>query len=194
MALTLFPSKICLKFASVPVPEAHKYVIPPISYGSLSLHLRFSLSLTLSHSLSFSSNAIPLWPRRRLTVTLATPYVFLRGCSSSRQYKGKHGKSFVPKENTMQYPGRPGRDATAYASPPPPPHPYFYLSPLISSLTPSPYILHTSLFSFFSFLFVLPSHPFPFLSILFSAGTGRLSVSRNLGVSRSFFRGESSEP
>lgn len=31
MALTLFPTEICLKFASVPGPEAHKYVILPIS-------------------------------------------------------------------------------------------------------------------------------------------------------------------
>lgn len=35
MALTLFPTEICLKFASVPGPEAHKYVIPPISRGSV---------------------------------------------------------------------------------------------------------------------------------------------------------------
>lgn len=121
MALTLFPTKICLKFASVPVPEAHKYVIPPISYGSpfrSTLAPLPSLSLSLSR-FSFSTPSPPL--RRRLTVTLATPYVFLRGCSSSRQYKGKHGKSFVPKENTMQYPrsSRPRRHCVCLSPLPP---------------------------------------------------------------------------
>lgn len=47
MALTLFPTEICLKFASVPGPEAHKYVIPPISRGSVAplpiFSRRFSL-------------------------------------------------------------------------------------------------------------------------------------------------------
>lgn len=58
MVLTLFPTKICLKFASVPVPEAHKYVIPPISYGSL-----FSLrpvSLAASPSTTHGDSSQPL--------------------------------------------------------------------------------------------------------------------------------------
>lgn len=119
MALTLFPTKICLKFASVPVPEAHKYVIPPISYFARS-PFRSTPSLSRRHP-------PPPPPSPTHGDSRTTPYVFLRGCSSSRQYKGKHGKSFVPKENTMQYPGR---DATAYVSPP------LLSSPLLSSPFP----------------------------------------------------------
>lgn len=77
MALTLFPTKICLKFASVPGPEAHKYVIPPISCGSVA-----PLPIFSSPSLPPPSLSSPL------LVTLATPYVFLRGCSSRRCTRG----------------------------------------------------------------------------------------------------------
>jgi len=118
MALTLFPTEICLKFASVPGPEAHKYVIPPISCGSVTL----PLPLPPPHFLPPLAPAVPSSPSSSsslsssslssLLVTLATPYVFLRGCTLAAIYKGKRGKSFVPKENTMQYPGRPVRDAT----------------------------------------------------------------------------------
>lgn len=119
MALTLFPTKICLKFASVPVPEAHKYVIPPISYFARS-PFRSTPSLSRRHP-------PPPPPSPTHGDSRTTPYVFLRGCSSSRQYKGKHGKSFVPKENTMQYPGR---DATACVSPPLLSSPFFSFSPI----------------------------------------------------------------
>lgn len=163
----------------MPVPEAHKYVIPPISYGLLSVRLYFDLSLSLFLSLVQPTvSPCASWPRRRFTVTLATPYVFLRGCSSSRQYKGKHGKSFVPKENTMQYPGRPGRDATAYVSP---------LLPLSSSLLFFSSLsllrmLHTWLFSFFL------SFSFRFFSSLVLVS--RFSQSWRLRR----FSGESREP
>lgn len=76
MALTLFPTEICLKFASVPRPEAHKYVIPPISCGSVA-------PLPI-----FSSPRAPPPLSSSLLVTLATPYVFLRGCSSRRCTRG----------------------------------------------------------------------------------------------------------
>lgn len=160
----------------MPVPEAHKYVIPPISYGLLSVRLYFDLSFSLFLSLvQATASPCASWPRRRFTVTLATPYVFLRGCSSSRQYKGKHGKSFVPKENTMQYPGRPGRDATAYVSP---------ILPLSSSLLFFSSLsllrmLHTWLSSFFLSFF--------FFSVLFFVGAG-ISVLAIL-ASPSFFGG-----
>lgn len=75
MALTLFPTKICLKFASVPVPEAHKYVIPPISYFARS-PFRSTPSLSRRHP--------PLPLRRRLTVTLAQPLTCFCGVVVAR--------------------------------------------------------------------------------------------------------------
>lgn len=76
MALTLFPTKICLKFASVPVPEAHKYVIPPISYFARS-PFRSTPSLSRRHP-------PPLPLRRRLTVTLAQPLTCFCGVVVAR--------------------------------------------------------------------------------------------------------------
>lgn len=83
MALTLFPTEICLKFASVPGPEAHKYVIPPISCGSVA-----PLPIFSSSSPSPLPAVEPPPLSSSLLVTLATPYMFLRGCSSRRCTRG----------------------------------------------------------------------------------------------------------
>ena len=132
MALTLFPTKICLKFASVPVPEAHKYVIPPISYGSPFRSTPPPPPPSPSVFLPFLFlDAIPSPPSPTHGDSRNPLRVFAGVVVARGNIRGNTVNHLSRKKTQCNILGRPGRDATAYVSPLlfplPPPTPVFFV-------------------------------------------------------------------